>query len=261
MTLNYFGKLLKGNNGIKISDEYNVFNDFELYNFKTNESKKYKSLQELVDDNPDVKKIIEEAEAFYLDWSGGRGASSANMGGGFSNAQDGGNAKSERLFPAELNFDTKRNSVQNVLGRFQNKYGDANREYAIAVDEDGFVKQHIKGGKHSVGISGDKGDTIIHNHPSGSNFSQADLSNFANTKIQSIVATSSNNTTKGDYQITKTNHFKPKEFIKAMNNAKWDTNKYGYNDGADWWLKKNAKKFGYKYTSKNMKNAGKDAGW
>lgn len=266
MKVEYFDKLLHGNNGIKISDEWNIFNDYELYNFKTNESKQYKNLDELLKDNPSVAKIIEESDAFYLDWSGGRGSGSggrgsgsggkAKMGGGFSSAKEQGGGKNERLLPAELNYgESKGNSVDAVLGRFQSKYGNANREYAIAVDENGYVKQHIKGGKHSVGISGDKGDTIIHNHPSGSNFSSADLANFANTHIHSIVATSSNKTTKGDYKISKTSKFKPKEFLKAVNNAKWDTNKYGYNDGADWWLKANQKKYGYTYTSKGKKNA------
>lgn len=263
MELKHFKELLNGNNGIKISDDLVIYNDFELYNYRTEESKNYKSVEELVEDNSDVKKIIEDAEAFYLDWSGGRGSgsSSGKMGGGFGSAGEG-KGKSERLLNAELNLGVAGgNSVDKVLGRFQSKYGNANREYAIAVDKDGYVKQHIKGGKHSVGIEGDAGDTIIHNHPSGSNFSSADLHNFATTKIKSVVATSSNNKTKGTYQITKTDKFKAKEFDKAMSKAKWDTNKYGYNDGADWWLKKNQKTYGYTYTSKGMKNAGKDAGW
>lgn len=48
MKVEYFDKLLHGNNGIKISDEWNIFNDYELYNFKTNESKQYKNLDELL---------------------------------------------------------------------------------------------------------------------------------------------------------------------------------------------------------------------
>ena len=83
MKVEYFDKLLHGNNGIKISDEWNIFNDYELYNFKTNESKQYKNLDELLKDNPSVAKIIEESDAFYLDWSGGK----AKMGGGFSSAK------------------------------------------------------------------------------------------------------------------------------------------------------------------------------
>ena len=266
MEISFFQQLLNGNNGIKISNDLVIYNDNELYNYQTGESKCYNSINALVDDNPDVKKIIEEAEAFYLDWSGGRGAgsSSGKMGGGFGHAGESHGNGSNRtvLYPASLNLNTAGgNSVSAVLKRFQDKYGSANREYAIAVDKDGFAKQHVKGGRHSVGISGDKGDTIIHNHPSGSNFSDADLHNFANTKVQSVVATSSNSKTKGTYIIEKTAKFKAKEFDKAISKAKWNTDKYGYNDGADWWLKKNQKTYGYKYKSIGMKNAGKAAGW
>lgn len=267
MTLEKFNQLLQGNNAIKISKELVIYNDYELYNYRTEKEKHYNSIEELVNDNPDVKKIIEEAEAFYYDWSGGRGSSSSNasMGGGFGSAKDGFGKDGEgdkRLFPAELNIDNKKGtSVEHVLDKFQKKYGDADREYGISVDENGYVTQHIQGGKHSVSIQGGKGETIIHNHPSGSNFSDADLHSFAQSNIKSIVATSSNDTTKGTYQITKTDKFNAKAFDKAINKAKWDTNKYGYNDGADWWLKKNQKKYGYTYTSKGMKNAGKDAGW
>lgn len=254
MEIKRFKELLNGNNGIKISDELIIYNDFELYSFKTEESKNYNNLDDLLNDNEEVKQIILDAEDFYLDWRGGRGASSSTkMGGGFGSA--GGNEKGndEKLLNAELNLGTAGgNSVEKVLGRFKDKYGNANREYAIAVDEDGYVHQHIKGGKHSVGIQGNKGETIIHNHPSGSNFSSADLQNFANTKVNSIVATSSNKTTKGTYQISKTNKFKAKEFSKAVDKAKWPSD-LDYNKGADWWLKKNQKNYGYKYTAKDTK--------
>ena len=179
------------------------------------------------------------------------------MGGGFGSAGGGGGG-GKRLFPAELNYGTAGgNSVDDVLGRFRDKYGSADHEYAIAVDRLGYVKQHIEGGRHSVSISGDAGDTIIHNHPSGSNFSSADLNSFASTGIKSVIATSSNDTTKGTYQITKGPKFKAKEFIKGVLEAKWDTSKYDYNSGADWWLKKNQKTYGYTYTSTGVKKATK----
>ena len=69
MTIEHFGKLLDGNNGIQITKNLVIFRkNFELYNDVTEESKCYDSLRALIDDNPDVKKIIEDAEAFYLDW-------------------------------------------------------------------------------------------------------------------------------------------------------------------------------------------------
>ena len=229
MTLEYFNQLLQGNNAIEVAKDLFVFNDFELYNFRTKESKQYKSLDELIFDNPNVKKIIDDTDEFYLEWGGGRGSSSggAKMGGGFSSASDSTNENNRTpLYPAQLNLSNRKGtSVQHVLDKFIDKYGNANREYAVTVDENGYATQHIKGGKHSVGISGGKGETLIHNHPSGSNFSDADLKNFASTQIKSIVATSSNATTKGTYQISKGNNFKAKDFLKALSNAKWDTNK------------------------------------
>lgn len=193
---------------------------------------------------------------------GGRGASSSSGSGGvgdgkgkFGSASGARGKNSEALLPAELNLgEAKGNSFQSVLKRFQNKYGNANREYAVAIDENGYVHRHVKGGKHSVGISGDKGQIVIHNHPSGSNFSLADLENVASTQAKGVVATSSNSTTKGTYTFIKTNRFKAKEFIKALNKARWDSSK-GYNKGADEWLRRNARTYGYKYSARGVKNA------
>lgn len=259
MKIEKFRELLAGNNGIKISKDLVIYNDFELYNYKTGESKNYTSLDELVNDNADVKKIIEDAEGFYFDWNK-EGASSSNeeMGGGFGHAGGGGGVKAggggEKLYNAELNLgNAKGASVDQVIEKFKAKYGDADHEYGAVVDKDGYVKQHISGGKHSVSFfDTEKDGTMIHNHPSGSNFSDTDLHSFANSKLKSIVATSSSPTTKGTYQITKTSHFKAKEFDKAISKAKWPTH-MDYNTGASWWLKKNAKTYGYKFKQSGVK--------
>ena len=257
MTIKDFGELLAGNNGIKISKELVVYKDFELYNYNTEESRIYTSIEELVNDNPDVKKIIEETEAFALDWSGGRGAgSSGAMGGGFGHAGGGGGAGDKdikKLHPAELNLgNAKGASVDQAVDKFEAKYGNADREYGVTINEYGYATQHIQGQKHSVGIWGGKGETLIHNHPSGSNFSDNDLHNFANTPIKTLIATSSSATTKGRYTITKNKNFKAKEFDKAISKAKWPTH-MDYNTGASWWLKKNAKTYGYTFTQKGVK--------
>lgn len=255
MKAEYFDKLLHGNNGIKISKDLMIFNDYELYNLTTGESKQYSNLDELLKDNEDVAHIIADAKAFYLEYDGGRGAGSGGkgeMGGGFTNA--GGSGRKEegygkKLLNAELNYgQSKGNSIESVLGRFQKKYGDAKREYAVAVDENGYVHDHVQGGSVSVPIAGGKGQTIIHNHPSGGNFSKADLVSTASTQEKGIIATSSNTSKKSTYHFEKASHFKPKEFIKAVNKAKWPK-EYSYDKGADWWLKNNASKYGYKYTS------------
>ena len=46
--------------------------------------------------------------------------------------------------------------------------------------------------------------------------------------------------------------FKAKEFAKAVNRAQWPKN-LSYDKGADWWLRKNAKTYGYKYSAQKIK--------
>ena len=257
MTLDWFSKLLKANNAISITDDLIIFNDYELYSFSTREGKQYSSLEALCVANPEVKKIIEETDEFFYKLEGGRGSSSGNgeMGGGFNHA-GGGDGQDEgygkRLLPAELNVQTNgKHSLDSAIDRFQKKYGDANREYGVEVDDNGYVTQHIQGGKTSVSISGGKGKTIIHNHPSGGNFSDSDLISTASSQAKGIVAVSSNTDKKSVYKFKKNENFKPKEFIKAVKKAKWPKN-MSYDKGADWWLKKNQKKYGYKYESKGV---------
>ena len=259
MTIKHFGELLAGNNAIRITKDLVIYNDFELYNYSTEESKCYNSLDELVNENPDVKAIIEQAEDFHFGWNGGRGASSSGeMGGGFGHAGGGGGGdanSNEKLYNAELNMGNARGtSVERVIDKFKEKYSNADHEYGAVVTEDGYVVQHMSGGKHSVSFfDTEKNGTMIHNHPSGSNFSDTDLHSFANSQLKSVVATSSNKTTKGTYQITKTNKFKAKEFDKAISKAKWPAH-MDYNTGASWWLKKNAKTYGYTFKQSGVKS-------
>ena len=255
MKLSHFAKILAGNNAVKISENLIIFNDFELYDMAEDTSKNYESLDALVADNEDVKKIIDEAPYFELEWRGGRGASASDkeMGGGFSNSPNG-KDHSYTMRNAELNFDTaKGNSLSAVLGRFKQKYGKAEHEYGAAVDDQGFVHYLRNGNKHNVTYETNalNNMTVVHNHPSGSNFSKADLLTTATTKAKGVVATSSNAKIKKTYHFQKNENFKAKEFVKAVNKAKWPA-KYDYNKGADWWLKKNQRTYGYKYSSTKL---------
>ena len=261
MKIDMFNRILKANNALFLDDDYIIFNDYELYSRKQDTSIPNKTLEELLENkigDKTIRELIEEKDEFYLqaDMNGGRGSSSGSgkqM--GFGNAPGRRGNDREVLLNAELNLDqASGNSVESVLSRFKNKYGKSDREYAIAVDENGYVHQHIKGGKHSVGISGDKGEIIIHNHPSGSNFSQADLENVASTKAKGVIATSSNGTTKGTYTFIKTDKFKSKEFMKALNKARWDSS-IGYNKGVSNWLRANQKTYGYTFSAKGVRNA------
>ena len=131
------------------------------------------------------------------------------------------------------------------MKHFVSKYSNEDHEFGVAVDELGYVHSHIEGGKSSVAISGKKGQTILHNHPSGGNFSDSDLLSVSMGNEKGIVAVGKN----GNYSFSKNSNFKANEFAKAVKSAKWPT-KYDYDKGADWWLKKNAKKYGYTYSYK-----------
>ena len=84
---------------------------------------------------------------------------------------------------------------------------------------------------------------IIHNHPSGGAFSGADLTSTASLKrTKGIIASGKNY----DYKFEKGTHFKASAFTKAVNTAKFKGS--DYDDAVDKWLKKNQKKYGYKYS-------------
>lgn len=253
MKIAHFKKLLKGNNAVRINDDLIIFNDFELYSLKEDTSKNYETLEDLLADNPEAKEIIEEAEYFALRFDGGRGSNSTEMGGGFNHARDGGKSVAgETLLNAELNYGTAPgNSIKAVLGRFRDKYGESDTEYGAAVDEQGYVHKLNHGGKTSVGIHGNEGETVIHNHPSGGNFSDTDLITAATTRAKGVIATSSNPKINATYHFQKNQNFKPSAFVKAVRNAKWPKN-LSYDKGADWWLKKNQRAYGYKYSSKKL---------
>lgn len=259
MRLSHFAKLLNGNNAVKISDKLIIFNDFELYDMEADSSKNYNSLDELIADNEDVKKIIEDAKYFTMEYDGGRGSDSGNkeMGGGFNHARGRKGGKQETIQNAVLNYGTTNgNSITSVLRRFRDKYGNADREYGAAVDELGYVYNIQKGGKTSVAINGNKGQTIVHNHPGGGNFSDSDLLSTAMSKEKGIIATGSNVKNPKTYHFQKNDGFRAKEFVKAVRNAKWPK-KYSYDEGADWWLRKHQRTYGYKYAVNRIIGDGK----
>lgn len=245
-----FERILKNKNALNINDEYILFRDLELYSFITETSVYFKDYEDLYKhkiEDVSIKEIIEAKESFDFLLDGGRGSSSGSMGGGFNHAgrERGKKAIFEQMYSAEFNVGGKNRSYEKVLEHFKNKYANADREYGVEVDDNGFVHQHVQGTSSSVSIGASKGNTIIHNHPSGGNFSDTDLISTASDSSKGIVAVGN----KKSYSFSKTNKFKSKEFIKAVKKAKWPT-RYDYDKGADWWLKKNAKEYGYIYSAK-----------
>ena len=66
MTLEYFEKGLQNNNAVRISERYCIWNDYELEDNLTNKWTQYKSLEEICENRPDIKKIIDEADDFTI---------------------------------------------------------------------------------------------------------------------------------------------------------------------------------------------------
>lgn len=254
MTRETFKEYLANNNALPLNREWLLFTDLELFNLKTRESVQFESIDELFAyeiDGKTIGEMIDGADGFRFYLSGGRGQNyNAEMGGGFNHASGGGKKKKgygEVKFPVEFNGLGTAKNYQKTLQAFRDKYADAEKEYGITVDDIGYVYNHIAGDATSVPIRGGKGQMVIHNHPSGGNFSDTDLISTASTNELGIVAVGKKN-----YTFIKTNHFKPKEFIKAVKKAQWPT-RYSYDEGADWWLRQNAKKYGYKYTAQKGK--------
>ena len=257
MELKKFEELLKGNNAIRLTEDLILFNDLELYSFNRSAGIQFKRFKDLYnykleESTTTIADLICATDNFKQQYDGGRGSSSANgkMGGGFNHAPRNGRKGKEYgtvKYPAEFNVGGRFNSYEDALKRFENKYADADIEYGITIDEQGYVHRHIQGGATSVGISGNQGEMVIHNHPSGGNFSDSDLISTASDRSAGIVATSSNTKRKARYTFRKNKNFKSKEFIKAVKKAQWPAH-LSYDRGADWWLKKNQKQFGYTYT-------------
>ncbi len=259
MELKKFEELLKNNNAIKLTDDYILFSDLELYSFKDDRGVKFKRYDDLYNqliDGRYIKDIILGTNEFLLEYDGGRGqtSSTGKMGGGFNHADGRGRKAFGKVkYPAEFNPGSRLNSYEDALRKFETKYANADIEYGIAVDEQGYVHRHMQGGSTSVHISGNKGEMVIHNHPSGGNFSDKDLVSTASDNSAGIVATSSNTKVKSRYTFRKNKNFNSKEFIKAVKKAQWPSN-LSYDRGADWWLKRNQSNFGYTYSHQGRFN-------
>lgn len=167
----------------------------------------------------------------------------------FGHAGGGRSAISKVRFPAEANVKIKKKTEQSAINYFAKNYRNADHEYGYAIDRDGYVHAIREGGKHSVGISGSKGQMIIHNHPNGNPaFSGYDLYAFAQGEANGIMTV-----TKGGQMIIrkKGGHFKRAAFENAMNRAK--ITGISYEQAIASWLKANQKKFGYTFEYKKRK--------
>lgn len=146
--------------------------------------------------------------------------------------------------PARMNNKIKVKTEQEAIKQFRKMYNDSGQEHGIVIDKNGFVSRYSHGDGISVSIfARNKGDKIIHNHPSGGHFSDSDLIGTARNHYErGIVATNPN----GYYDFTKGTHFKAEKFARAVKNA--DLVGKDYDHAVHKWLTKNQKKYGYSYT-------------
>lgn len=241
--------------GARLTDSLILFRKpLQAYNLDSDETTYFDSLSDLfahVVGERTIKDIIGAAkpdDIFRLQLDGGRGSGSDDgQEFKFNHAKDRKGKGDEDTnytpaFPAQPNARIKVKNVDEALKVFRQMHANDEYESAFAVDANGYVTHYSHGGKSSVSISSNPGDMIYHNHPSGGNFSDLDLINTSLSKERGIVASGKY----GDYKFEKGTHFKAAEFVKAIKHATLKGK--NYSDAADKWLKRNQKRYGYKYS-------------
>lgn len=226
-----------------------LYKDLEVYEIETGESQYFESWESAMNYEHNGKSIaeyVDELEDLKITTKGGRGASgsaSALFGSGGAEMES---PRNEDL-PARMNrmYNGNKMSQEHTIETFRKQHAADSYESAIVYDNNGFVSSYVHGGLFSVGFYPHEvaGKHMIHNHPSGSNFSRADLESFASTKMRGVSATG----TKATYTITKTDKFDAKGFAKALSTAK--TTDKDYDRAVDRFLKRNSKRYGYTYSS------------
>lgn len=242
--------------GARLTDSLILFRKpLQAYDLDSDETTYFDTLADLfahVVGNQTVKDIISAAkpeDIFKLQLDGGRGSGSDNWTGKFSHASQSGNGrdKTKSDFPARVNGIIDVKNEAEALKAFRQLHVADDYESAVTVDENGYVTQYVHGNSTSVGIWGRKGEIVYHNHPSfggekGGNFSDMDLISTAASAERGIVASAK----EGDYKFVKGTHFKAAEFTKAVKTATLKGK--DYSDAVDKWLKRNQKRYGYKYS-------------
>lgn len=250
MDINQLAQIFENIEFIELGDHM-IFKDCEVYNPVTDETVKYKTMNELLKgqiDGKPIRELLDGIEFVFIK-EGGRGAGSGSeMGGGFNHASGRGKKPADYgkdLFPAVFNTQGRFATQEAAIQLFNEKYKNSDKEYGISVDEDGFVHKHIQGSNTSVPIySSGKNHMVVHNHPSGGAFSDSDLLSTAqDSKASGIIATGS----KAIHKFVKKKNFNAAGFAKAVKKAKWPA-KLNYDKGVKWWMEKNAKAFGFEYS-------------
>lgn len=267
MTKNEFSFIFKNYNFIVLKDNY-IINRKPLYitTFNSDEKIKFKNVDELFNhkiENTTIGDIVKELDTIGdIVLTGGRGAGSISGSQTYTFGHAAGGSghpitSAPNPLVAEANTKIKTKTQGNALKWFSNTYKNSDTEFAVEVDDNGFVHQHVRGDKTSVAIAsssrrrkGVRNTMIFHNHPSGGHFSDNDLlSTSIDRNSRGIVAAGN----KFNYIFKKQqgNKFKASQFAKAVKSAKMKGK--SYDDAVHNWLKNNQKKYGYTYTREAVK--------
>lgn len=242
-------KALKEFAMVGIQEDLILFDDLTVYNEITGEEEQFKNIEAIVEKYPDM--VIE----LFDSYEGGRGQKSKGKKSpqklvDGTKKQRGGTGKS--LPTATFNNQGRYVDTQKTLKAFQKKHKNENREYGLAINEQGFVTNYTRGQKHSVRIdtsSAGKNFTTIHNHPSGSLFSVQDTRAFTARKNEKSMYITTNAKNSRLYGVTKGNNFNYKDFSKAYKQAvKGLLPQNVYNRRALKFLRNNQEKYGYTFT-------------
>lgn len=269
MEINEFKRVFKRDiNFFNVTDDVILFNNpLHVWDARTEETFKYKNLDDALEHVVDGKKIIE----YVNEWDGslklhGSGGSGSKSGKKF-NPFDGAGKPSHTvdLLPASMNTATFRKSPirsdEDAIKAFSNRHRNSPVEYTTTVDKMGYASHYGVGQKGSViprNIT--KGSTVIHNHPKQgdgkdyNNFSGQDIKFLAGSKANRLIAVGQ----QGDYSITKGAKFKGNDLVKAL---KRGVHGKTYDGAMGDFLEKNQKKYGYSYsfTPKSTKQSTKTA--
>lgn len=216
-------KALKEFAMVGIQEDLILFDDLTVYNEITGEEEQFKSIEAIVEKYPDM--VIE----LFDSYEGGRGQKSKGKKSpqklvDGTKKQRGGAGKS--LPTATFNNQGRYVDTQKTLKAFQKKHKNENREYGLAINEQGFVTNYTRGQKSSVRI-----DTSS----AGKNFTTMYITtNAKNSRL---------------YGVTKGNNFNYKDFSKAYKQAvKGLLPQNVYNRRALKFLRNNQEKYGYTFT-------------
>lgn len=222
-----------------------------LWDGETDKTVKFKSMREawdyIFDGAKTVAAAFSDIETFELPaLSGRKGGSSDLKDFKFDHARGGDFPFRRKILNAEANTRIKVKTEADAIKYFSDLYSNADHEYGMAIDEQGYVHNYIEGGETAVAIHGKKGNFILHNHPvsSAANaaFSDGDLISISRGRESGIAAISKF----GDYYFRKNGgHFRSAEFERAVKRAKLRGT--DYSDAVRRWLTANQKTYGYRF--------------